>query len=155
MGAADRLRNGGIMDFGTAIKTVYNKYVQFSGRAPRSEFWWYMLFYVGLGFVLDLFSEVAGNIWTLVNFLPSIAVAARRLHDIDKSGWYQILPLAGLPILFIGFGADFNTALIVIGGLITLGLYILLIVWWATAGTQGPNQYGEDPFQQSDADIFT
>jgi uncharacterized membrane protein YhaH (DUF805 family) len=143
------------MDFGTAIKTVYNKYATFSGRAPRSEFWWYMLFYIGLGVVLDLFSEVAGNIWTLGNFLPSLAVGARRLHDIEKSGWFQILPLAGLPIVLLGLGADFNTALMVIGGVIMGGLYILVIVWWATAGTQGPNRYGEDPFQNTDADVFT
>ncbi len=143
------------MDFQTAIKTVYSKYVDFSGRACRSEFWWYMLFYIGIGVGLDFLSEAVGSIWTLVNFLPSIAVSARRLHDIDKTGWLQLLPLVGAPFLLIGMFADFNTVLVAIGGIVMVGLWVLLVVWFATRGTQGPNRFGEDPFQQADVEVFS
>jgi len=129
------------MGFADAIKTNFSKYVTFSGRAQRSEFWWWALFtFIGnvVFTAIDValfghtmvydggfeaytnFSPIAG-IFSLVILLPSLAVAVRRLHDTDRSGWWWwllLIPLVGL---------------------------IILIVWWATQGTRGPNRYGEDP----------
>jgi len=129
------------MDFMTAVKTCFSKYVTFSGRAQRSEFWWFALFTIVVNFILTivdstLFGTVttgAGSfqaqtdmpflsgIFGLAVFLPSISVAVRRLHDTDRSGWWWWLILIPL----IGF--------------------IVLIVFYATRGTAGANRFGNDP----------
>lgn len=121
------------MDLKPAVETVLReKYTDFSGRAMRSEFWWFVLFVFIVSSILSLidmmlFSGVLEDIgplnamFSLIMLIPSIAVTARRLHDIGKSGWWQLLFL--IPI--IGF---------------------LIIVWWAaTKGDDGPNEYGPDP----------
>ena len=116
------------MDFQTSIKTCFDKYAIFSGRASRSEFWWFFLFGIlgGLiaavidvmifGYSVDVTGPI-GWIFTIVIFLPSIAVGARRLHDTDKTGWWQLLWIT------------------IIGGL-------LIIIWQATMGEKKKNRYG-------------
>ena len=100
------------MDFQTAVKTCFNKYATFSGRALRSEYWWWSLFAVVASIVLQIIDTVIGfgewgllsNIFSLATLIPSIAVGARRLHDVNKSGWWQLLiiiPLVGWIILLI------------------------------------------------------
>lgn len=149
-----------------SVSTVFSKYATFSGRASRSEFWWYQLFYlVIVGVPLAFISETLDNLWSLLNFLPSVAVSCRRLHDIDKSGWWQLLPLAVLPIFLLGFALrsfDFTTYVTGIfespmawaGIVLGIGLFILLIVWFARQGTPGPNRFGQDPFGRIDASVF-
>lgn len=83
------------MLFGQAVSSFFRNYVNFSGRASRSEFWYSMLFVVAASVVarfIDPFG-VAGAIVNLGTFLPSAAVAARRLHDINRSGWHQLLSM--------------------------------------------------------------
>ncbi|WP_421701698.1 DUF805 domain-containing protein [Aliiroseovarius sp.] len=129
------------MDFMTAVKTCFSKYVTFSGRAQRSEFWWFALFTTVCSIILTIVdsvlfgtvttgpgsfeaqSDVAilSSLFSLAVFLPSISVAVRRLHDTDRSGWWWWLIL--VPIIGI----------------------IVLIVWYATRGTSGSNRFGEDP----------
>lgn len=81
------------MSFGEAIASFFRNYVNFSGRASRSEFWYATLFNVLVHFVLGFVdpSEAASSIWGLATLLPSIAIASRRLHDINRSGWHQLL----------------------------------------------------------------
>jgi len=129
------------MTFGQSVQTCFSKYVTFSGRAVRSEFWWFALFVFGGQIVLSwldiaLFGttevgpgSVSGStdtpifsgLFGLATLLPFISVAVRRLHDIDKSGWWYWI------------------------GLIPLVGFIILIVWFSTEGTRGPNRFGEDP----------
>ncbi len=113
------------MGFGDAIKSGFNNYVTFSGRAARSEFWYWMLF----SFIANLVAGIVdgilglglvGLLVSLALFLPGIAVSARRLHDIDRSGWWLLI------------------AFTIIG-------IILLIVWDCTKGTTGANSFGADP----------
>ncbi|MGO7579958.1 DUF805 domain-containing protein [Rhizobium ruizarguesonis] len=94
--AAGPNRFGGLppgMGFGQAISSYFKKYVDFSGRASRSEFWFSALFVALVSIVLYLLDRTAtlNGIWSLATFLPSIAMAARRFHDINKSGWHQLL----------------------------------------------------------------
>lgn len=99
------------MGFVEAVKTVFSKYATFSGRARRSEYWYFVLLsaIVGVvGGIIMSFSQNIGTIitsvWGLATFIPSLAVVWRRLHDIGKSGvWYFInfVPLAGPIILLI------------------------------------------------------
>jgi len=116
------------MNFGTAIKTCFSKYAVFSGRASRSEFWWFYLFgFIGsivtmvvdvmiLGYIVPGEGPV-NIIFTIITFLPYLSVGARRLHDIDKSGWWQLIVLTVIGI-------------------------ILLIIWWATVGKNKKNVHG-------------
>jgi uncharacterized membrane protein YhaH (DUF805 family) len=99
------------MGFFEAVASVFSKYFQFSGRALRSEYWYFSLFtflvYVATG-TLDtiLFNSFMGNgpislIVTLVFFFPTISVLTRRLHDSGRSGWWQLLSLTiiGIPVI--------------------------------------------------------
>ncbi|WP_432450441.1 DUF805 domain-containing protein [Aliiroseovarius marinus] len=120
------------MDFQTSVRTCFQNYVTFSGRAIRSEYWWFTLFIIIASIVLglvdgavfgwgNLFSPLS-DLFSLATILPSLAVTSRRLHDIDKSAWWMLLILVPL----IG--------------------WIVLIYWMCQPGTQGPNQFGNDPF---------
>ncbi len=87
------------MNFGEAISSFFRNYVNFSGRAGRSEFWYSYLFIVIVAVLMAIVDVVFGNeisssIWNLAVLLPTLAMTARRLHDINRSGWYQLL--AGL-----------------------------------------------------------
>lgn len=114
------------MNFMDAVKTAFSRYVDFQGRSRRSEFWWFALFNFILSAVANVIDASIGIpilsvIVLLVLIIPGIAVSIRRLHDLDKSGWW----------LFIG--------------LIPIVGAILLIVWYATEGTKGDNRFGADP----------
>jgi len=113
------------MDFVTAAKTGLSKYATFSGRARRSEFWFFILFQILallVAAVLDGIVGTNGGLYGLValGFLvPVLAVSVRRLHDTDRAGWWYLL-------VFVPFGV------------------ILLIIWWASKGTLGDNRFGAD-----------
>ncbi|MGG7568327.1 DUF805 domain-containing protein [Rhodovulum sp. DZ06] len=110
-----------MMSFGAAIRTCLSKYVTFSGRAPRAEFWWFMVFTTlgsmvlqgALGAVAEGGSDVAilalsalTLLWSLGLFLPSLAVTSRRLHDVGRSFWWYLLifvPLIGMIVLLVWF----------------------------------------------------
>ncbi|MGG7579520.1 DUF805 domain-containing protein [Rhizobium sp. Nf11,1] len=83
------------MGFGQAIGSYFKNYVNFSGRASRSEFWYSALFVFLVAIALYFVDRSAtlNLIWSLATFLPSIAMAARRLHDTNRSGWWQLLAL--------------------------------------------------------------
>lgn len=94
---------------------AFKKYAVFSGRATRSEYWFFVLFnMIAFTFfnVLDFFMLTGGffnGIYTLFIFIPALALGARRLHDIGKSGWWQLLgiiPLIGFIVLIIWFATD-------------------------------------------------
>ena len=110
------------MNFQTSIKTCFNKFAVFSGRASRSEFWFFVLFGL-LGGIIAIIIDVMilgypyEENGPIALIIPSIAVAARRLHDINKSGWWQLLWIT------------------IIGG-------ILLIIWHATEGENKKNKFG-------------
>lgn len=96
-----------------AVTRFFRKYVVFSGRASRSEFWWAILGYVIVSVVLSWLGEMSRNgldwlssLWSLATFLPMLAVLVRRLHDSNRSGWWAALPsglsFAGLFLVLIG-----------------------------------------------------
>jgi uncharacterized membrane protein YhaH (DUF805 family) len=116
--------------FTEAIASGFRNYVNFSGRAYPSEFWYWFLFVVLLTGVASLIDRVLfgsagypaiGSLAWLAIFLPTLGISVRRLHDLDRSGWWVLLGL----ILIIG--------------------WIILIVWYCKRGTVGPNRFGPDP----------
>ena len=101
------------MSFVDAVRSGLTKYADFSGRARRSEYWWFILFmYVVMAvpYALILMGDTMGTIGLallaiamLGLVLPAIAVAVRRLHDTGRSGWWYLLglvPFAGLVVLW-------------------------------------------------------
>lgn len=111
------------MDFWTAVKTCFSKYTTFSGRARRSEYWFFILFLFIVGLVASI-ADSAGGVGLIVSvatFLPNLAAGARRLHDTDRSGWWLLLALFPL-----------------------LGL-LVLIIFLVQRGSAGANRFGDDP----------
>jgi uncharacterized membrane protein YhaH (DUF805 family) len=117
------------MNFYAAIKSAFSQYATFSGRASRSEFWFFYLFLVIASFVAASIDTLVLNnqnsyltlILFLATLIPLIAITTRRLHDTDRSGWWQLLSL--IPLV----GA------------------IILIIWLCTASTPGSNRFGSNP----------
>lgn len=105
------------MSFGDAITTVFRKYAEFTGRASRSEFWWFVLFSTlvsaalgSLNFatpdgVVSIGSSLAG-LWSVAMLLPTLAVSVRRLRDAGRQWpelFWILLPIAGLIVLIVRF----------------------------------------------------
>ena len=115
------------MGFSEAIKSVFSKYATITGRASRSEYWYfqlfYMLVYVGVMVVSTVipFLAILVLVFAVAMFIPTITVSIRRLHDKNKSGWWLLLCFTP----FIGI--------------------LVLLFWFVTAGTDGPNEFGADP----------
>ncbi|MBI2744554.1 MAG: DUF805 domain-containing protein [Burkholderiales bacterium] len=87
------------MTFFDAIKTCLSKYATFEGVASRSEYWWWTLFYFLAVCVGLIISPVLYFVLMLGLLMPTLAVGVRRLHDIDKSGWWllvSLIPIIGL-----------------------------------------------------------
>lgn len=125
------------MGFGEAISTCFGKYADFTGRAARSEYWYWTLFRILLigGIVILAVAAQADALFGLVGLealvmlLPSLAVAVRRLHDVNCTGWLLLV------------------AIIPFGGL-------LLFVLACVPGTQGGNKYGPGPWGERIAEVF-
>jgi len=141
------------------------KYAVFKGRARRREFWIFFL----VNFVLGLIPGI-GQLVSLLTCIPSMAVGVRRLHDTNRSGFWEflalILPFVGLVFLVIGAftaiasgGFSFLGAFAAVGSgglsffliiamvifIVSLVLVIVLIVWATQEGTAGKNKYGSNP----------
>jgi uncharacterized membrane protein YhaH (DUF805 family) len=94
------------MTFTESISTCLRKYATFEGTASRSEFWWFWLFLVAVAIALGAVSETLAAIFNLATIVPSLAAGARRLHDTDRSGWWQLLmfvPVIGWIVLLVFF----------------------------------------------------
>jgi uncharacterized membrane protein YhaH (DUF805 family) len=109
------------------------KYADFSGRAPRAEYWWFYLLTVVAYIVAMILDSIVGAggaggfgllsiVVMLGLLLPSLAAGVRRLHDTDRSGWWLLIALVPL------VGA------------------IVLLVFWVLEGTRGDNRFGPDPY---------
>jgi uncharacterized membrane protein YhaH (DUF805 family) len=92
------------MTFQESIKVCFTKYAEFGGRASRSEYWWFFLFVVLASLAASAVSSILSVLFSLATLLPSIAAATRRLHDTNRSGWWQLIclvPLIGLIVLLV------------------------------------------------------
>ena len=92
------------MTFGESISTCFSKYAAFEGRASRSEYWWFFLFTFLASSASSVVSETLSALFSLAVLLPCLAVGARRLHDVDKSGWFLLLwfiPIIGWIVLVV------------------------------------------------------
>lgn len=126
------------MNFIESVKSCFEKYATFSGRASRPEYWYWILFTLIASFILDLIGasllgfnlaegakyNIFSALFSLVTFLPGLAVSARRLHDVNRSGWWMLI------------------AFTIIG-------LIPLTIWYCQKGTEGDNRFGKDPLENA------
>ncbi|MDN5205455.1 DUF805 domain-containing protein [Fulvivirgaceae bacterium BMA10] len=120
---------------------VMKNYAGFTGRARRTEYWMFVLFNVIFTITALILDNVLGInmrgtpygplyfLYALITFLPALAVAVRRLHDIDRSGWFVLISI--IPI---------------IGS-------IILLIFLCTEGNKGDNPYGPDPKNEALTDV--
>ena len=152
-------------------KRPIEKYADFTGRAPRAEFWWYLLAVIVASVVARIIDNIIGlNIvgpygplsllLMLGLIVPNVAVAVRRLHDTNRTGWWILLPIVPYCLAFLlggaammggaaagsamGMGAGFGIAMIFL--LIGAACALLLLVFYCLPGTPGDNRYGPNPY---------
>jgi uncharacterized membrane protein YhaH (DUF805 family) len=141
------------------LMTPFREYRDFSGRSPRRIFWLFHLFLTIVSLIAGMIDVALGmgtailGMWgplsllTMAIFLsPSLALMVRRLHDIDRSGWWLLLgllPAVSAVLASRGFPA---------AGLLGLPSLVLL-VFWALDGTRGPNRFGADPKARTSAAV--
>ena len=106
-----------------ALKLFFSNYINFEGRSNRGEYWWAFLAIILISFVLGIIDGmlgimVLGAIFSLATLIPGIAIGVRRLHDIDKSGWWLLI------------------------GLVPVVGFIVLIYFFIQKPTPGPNRFG-------------
>ena len=99
--------------FAEAVKLFFKNYVDFKGRSSRGAYWWWALanalFTIGIGVLdgaivgFDATFDPLGSIYSLLTFIPSIALTVRRLHDVGRSGWWLLLVFTIIGILVILF----------------------------------------------------
>jgi uncharacterized membrane protein YhaH (DUF805 family) len=87
------------VNFQTSIRSGFQNYTNFKGRASRAEYWWWALFTVILSILLSSINGSLGDLGSLVTLLPSIAVAIRRVHDVDRAGWFILVPIYNLVLV--------------------------------------------------------
>ncbi|MGZ4477677.1 MAG: DUF805 domain-containing protein, partial [Nocardioidaceae bacterium] len=155
---------------------MLSKYATFSGRAPRSEYWWFYLFSILVSLATSVVDavlntafnnqiQIVGTITSLALLLPTLAVTARRLHDTSRSGWWILFPVvsflgtivvaiaAAVAVVFRTRTEDtsavaLSVLLLVACGLITIAAFITLLVFMCLGSNAGPNKYGPSPTQQ-------
>ena len=135
-----------------AVRICFKKYFDFKGRASRSEYWYFVLFTFlgyGVGILLGLIAPFLLwllGIFVLAILIPAITVAARRLHDVNKSGWYQALPLPPGIIETI-FAMNRNEVGEIIFLILGIVAYIYIIILLCTAGDSKKNRFGKNPLK--------
>jgi uncharacterized membrane protein YhaH (DUF805 family) len=149
-----------------AMRPIH-KYADFSGRAPRAEYWWFFLALIVAYLVVSIVESILGinhmvaGVYgplavalMLGTLVPSIAVGIRRLHDTNRSGWWMLLPVVPYCLAFILGGA----ALLSGAGMAGLGVAgiflligavcaILLLIFYILPGAAGDNRYGPNPYR--------
>lgn len=142
-----------------AISSALRKSFNFSGRAPRAEFWWFFFYIIAIIFVIGILSVTTNvvafglltDIWLIVVALPTISVSIRRLHDINLSGWHYLWTL--FPAVFGSILYLFNdflpeTVFIILAMGCDFIIILLFFMWFTTKGDQDENRFGPDPYTE-------
>jgi uncharacterized membrane protein YhaH (DUF805 family) len=145
----------------TFRRIVTQHYFDFEGRTRRQEFWYYVIAFVVIDIAFAVVQAVLNthaltSLLALALLLPNLGIAVRRLHDINRTGWWVLIGaipgtvmvvLTVISFMLAGAAAGFLLLLPILSlcGLAALAAAALLIYWYAQPGTVGPNQYGPEP----------
>jgi uncharacterized membrane protein YhaH (DUF805 family) len=147
-----------------AKRPVTEKYADFSGRAPRAEYWWYILGAIIVSVIARIIDSIVGlnvvgpyGLLSLIVMLgllvPNIAVSVRRLHDTNRSGWWILLPIVPYALAIVLAGPAIMTGSVGAGiGIAALLMFvgficgIVVLVFMCLAGTPGDNRFGPSPY---------
>jgi uncharacterized membrane protein YhaH (DUF805 family) len=145
-------------------KRPIQKYADFSGRAPRAEYWWYTLAVIVLAIVISIIESTLGLprlyltygplslLLMLALIVPGLAVTVRRLHDTERSGWWILVALVPYAVMMVAAGgavASGSMGALAGAGLLTIVALcgaIALLVFIIIPGTAGDNRYGPNPY---------
>ena len=146
------------MNLPKAVTVCIQDYYTFSGRARRSEYWWFILFVTVVSVILSAIDSVIfgmgmllglNGLFGLLTLVPQLAVSWRRMHDTGRSGWYVLLPAISAILLFVFAPGNPKSALgpgLAIGlAAVALLTSIVILVWLATPGRPGKNRFGPEP----------
>jgi len=167
------------MNLMEAVQSVLSQYFGFRGRARRSEYWFWILATILFGIFAALIDMALGisfarpgpvsSLLNLLLFIPGLAVSFRRLHDIGKSGWWIggfylaivifVIVIFILALLVVAGGRDgeveTNLGYLVIIGVLGMMLYsIVLLIFFCQNSQVGPNNYGPNPKNEGNYDVF-
>jgi uncharacterized membrane protein YhaH (DUF805 family) len=155
------------MNFGDAVSSCFSEFADFNGRGRRSQYWWFYLF----TWIISIFANAANffpvagplialplSLVLLVLYIPLWAAGSRRLHDTDRSGWWQLgtwvpatiaLVFAGIAFLKNGgIERDPDVGWLGVAALFYLAaaiMWVVLTVWMASDSQPGPNRFGPSP----------
>ena len=121
-----------MVSFPDAIRLGFQHYFDFRSRSTRAEYWWWVLFVILTQQALNVVNIRIGILFGLAVLIPGLALGTRRLHDINKSGWWLLMWFG---IFLIRFG------------IFLIAPVIVLIVWHTKPSDEGTNKYGPDPRQ--------
>jgi len=146
--------------FVEAAVLPFRRYARFAGRSSRMEFWSYTIAASALQIAVAVAATPISWPLCLVLFLPSLAVLVRRLHDVDRSGWWALpLPVLSFALLFmyaltsVMLGDETGKQILIAAGLSFLAILVLgttLLVWTCRRGTLAQNRFGLPPQATSD-----
>ena len=118
----------------------WKKWNDFAGKTPRANFWWFVLINIIVALLCSAISPVLGGLYSLVSFVPNLAITIRRLHDVKRSGWW-VAPVYiwNGAVILLSFGLNklplLSLIVGVVGGLIALIFAIILIVFLVQKGS--------------------
>ena len=146
----------GMVRFGEAISMAIRNYFVFKGRSTRAEYWWWILFLVLAAIPATIISFIIpflGEAFRLFTIIPSISLTTRRLHDIGKSGWWQLWFTLFMFVIWTSFGVsiaiyfilDMDEWVFILPLCISIILSIIASIWWIVwmcrRSDPGPNRY--------------
>lgn len=140
---------------GEALSRFFSNYAEFSGRSNRGEYWWAVLGLFLINIALTVVDRVLigaetfeplSTIWSFIVMIPNFALSVRRLHDIDRSGWWVLGPV----VLWLIAGFALSTAIAsgsamalpVLLVIVAIGFTLVLLVWACQPGDPRPNRFG-------------
>jgi len=152
-----------------AIRPI-RRYGEFDDRAPRREFWWFLVFLVTAHIVAALVEYTLGLpklfftygplriLLGLATLIPTLAVSVRRLHDTGRSGWwvaglYAVNAVTNGIVIAASRPSGLNSTMLV-SGIVQIGVIGVFLVLCGLPGTRGPNEYGPDPYSLDMEEVF-
>ena len=157
-----------MVEFIPAIRLAFRNYFKFSGRSRRSEYWWFFLLTQIVSIIgnIPIVGWIIGIIGGLAVIIPGISITTRRLHDIGRSGWWQlgywivtiVVWIVLIGTLAAGFAVLENERpwfagllflLTTASSIGAIALIVVWVIWLVRKSDSGPNKYGPDPRQHA------